>query len=1683
MTYESSPSDICIRRFDAAARRHPDRIAIEDGDACIDYATLAGRARALAKRLLASGIDRGSVVAVDLPRGIDAVVAILATHYVGGAYLPLGPHLPDARVETVLAESRAQAMIGALPRPIAHSVRQLVPDSQTLEIAESWSHGFPAPEMLAYVIYTSGSTGTPKGVAIEQEQLARLCDEFQAGFEATAEDRFSHLATPSFDASVWELWPALSLGATISIPDETVKRSPFDLLAWFDARRIDVAWLPTALTTELFRLPGAAREGLRLPRIITVAGERLSAFVPSGFPSAVFNCYGPTEDTVCTTLARVPERANAGDAASPSIGRALPGKYAILLDAEGMPVADGESGEIHIGGWGLTRGYLNRPDLTAERFVERELPTLGRVRLYRTGDLARRDARGDLHFIGRSDRQVNLHGYRIELSEVEHALRALPGVSDVVVREEDTADGDRALVGHVLMAAPAADSPAKASQGRALRQSLRNTLPEYMVPSTIFVYDAFPKTEHDKIDPTRLQRLNRDAEAGASRDTDVLSLAREILGADIDPSLGFVENGGNSVAGIRFCTRLAAVYGVRVSFRDLLALPSLDALAIRIAEQVGALGGPDDGAWIVRRRDDTTHANLKASPSQTLVWFLDRLEPCNPAYIAKAMVFLQGMLDVEALFASLQDLIDRHEIYRTRFEEDSGGVRQIIEPAWRLDVPIIEMPVIEARTDRGLLSSRCAEIMAERLSAPFDLREGKLVRFALVRIDDDMHALLHVEHHIVHDGWSYNVLLSELFASYRDHADRSRSESPDRPREPPFQFADFTLAQQAWSMSPHAENQRRYWQEQLKDAPALLELPTDRPRGEDATFVGDTLRETLPRALWLRCETLARRCGVTPFALVLAVFSLVLSRHARSRDICIGSGFANRNWTNAERILGMVINTVVLRTRIEEDETFQCLLGRTGQVVAGALANQELAFSEVVKMVNPSRIRGANPLFQVFMGFHDAPMEEIRLDGLDITVKEALGNGASKFDLSLVVIPRRGQIDGDGQDPVHMVWEFNTTLFPRSYVAGLKDGFLRALETVVDRPDIMVDDVPLLDSAEEARLVARLCPPPLALPEWSSIDAQVERIAHAEPRRPAIECVDESLDYGSLHERVLRIAGALADAGIGPGDRVAVGLRRRCHLVAALLAIHRVGACYVPVDPRYPRERTEYVLESACARLLLTEAAVGAAFDGVAMPQMDVVEATFTTAGAPPRAAMPEQVAYAIYTSGSTGKPKGVAISRAAFENFAAGITMRVGLRPEHRLLAVTSLSFDIAGLELLVPLTLGARIVIADEDTVFDGKAMAALIERREIDAMQATPATWRTLLASGWRPGRDFLALCGGEAMPPAMASALLDAGVDLFNLYGPTETTVWSTAQRVEHVQGGAVPIGEPIANTQLFLLDERMRMVPQGMAGQLYIGGAGLADGYVGRDDLTRERFVANPHLRLCPWSSSRLYATGDQVRIDGEGRLLYLSRIDDQVKVRGYRIELGEIEAALEVHPQVANATAHVAKGGDGEDILVAHVVVRDGDWNPAALTAHLEARLPYYMVPRVLAPIDALPLTPNGKVDRRRLPAIVAPAKASRIAPRTQTEMLVADAFATVLGVTDVGANDDFFALGGHSLQIVALLDRIAEGTGIAMRVRDVFSTSTVESLASTIDGKSAVARLLAVDEVWEENGYEEISI
>jgi amino acid adenylation domain-containing protein len=978
---------------------------------------------------------------------------------------------------------------------------------------------------------------------------------------------------------------------------------------------------------------------------------------------------------------------------------------------------------------------------------------------------------------------------------------------------------------------------------------------------------------------------------------------------------------------------------------------------------------------------------------------------------------LRGRLNIERFADAFRGIVRRHEALRTSFRSEDGRPVQIIEPIGDtvLEVPFEDLSGLPA----GEREARLAELAEEEARRPFDLRRAPLLRVRVVGLEEEDHAVLVTFHHVVSDGWSMGVLVNEVAALY------AGSELP----ELPIQYADFAVWQRGRLTGEWLEAEVEHWRSALDGTSTVLDLPADRPRPAVQSFRGRHLPVELPAALTEGVKALALRDGSTPFMVLLAGFEALLHRYTGQEDFLVGSPVANRTRQELEGLIGFFVNTLALRARLGGEPSFDELTGRVRQVTLDAYAHQDLPFERLVEALEPRRDLSRSPLFQVLFVLQNAPFEPLELPELTLEPLE-LESGTSKFDLSLYLMERP-----DG--PLGGFLEINTDLFEEATAFRMMDHFRTLLESAVASPEARISELALLSEAERRQVLEGWNGAETELPEVTVASLFREQ-AKRTPEAVALVQGEERLTYAELDRRSGLLAGWLREQGVGPESKVGIALERTPDLVLAVLGVLRSGGAYVPLDPSHPRERLDLILEAARPQLVLT-ALPDLGVEGVPSPAHPAQRA---------RDGEGSSLAYVLFTSGSTGRPKGVQIPQRALVNFLLSMAREPGLDASDTLLAVTTLSFDIAGLELLLPLILGARVELATREEAADAGLLGNLLSGATV--LQATPATWRMLLDAGWEGDGRLKALCGGEALPSELAARLLPRVGSLWNLYGPTETTIWSAVRQVTAGEEGAsLAVGGAIANTSLYVLDRRLEPAPVGVPGELCIGGAGLARGYLDAPDLTAERFVPDPfsHRR-----GGRMYRTGDLVRWRPDGRIEFLGRIDFQVKVRGFRIELGELEAALASHPSVRQAVAGVR----GQS-LVAWIV---GDAPARELREHLKGKLPEYMVPSSFVTLDAFPLTPSGKVDRKALPEPEAARDRQHLAPippRGPVEELIAGLWSELLGVSRVGAEDSFFELGGHSLLATQLVSRLRRAFGVEVPVRQLFETPTVAGLAGAV--------------------------
>ncbi|HYH79360.1 MAG TPA: amino acid adenylation domain-containing protein, partial [Longimicrobium sp.] len=1637
--------------FETQAARTPDAPALVSAHGeSLSYAELDARANRLAHHLRGLGVAPDVRVGICLERGVEMVVSLLAALKAGGAYVPLDPAYPAERLAYMLEDSAAavlltdSAIAAGLP---PHGAEVVLLDRAAEAIGRESAEPLRVavrPENLGYVIYTSGSTGRPKGVALPQAALVNLVEWLRGAIPPGA--RTLQFASLSFDMHFEEMFSAWSTGGAVVLITADEQRDPGALLRVLERERIERAMLPVVMLQQLAEEAQSRGESLPSLGEVMVAGEQLhvTPAVARLFQARpgrrLHNHYGPSETHVVTahTLGEDP----ASWPSHPPIGRPVSNTRIFLLDSALRPVPIGVPGELYIGGVALARGYLNRPALTAERFVPDPLATEPGARLYRTGDVARWRVDGEIEYLGRADHQVKIRGFRVEPGEVESLLGRHPGVREVVVTAREDRPGEKRLVAYLV---PSPDAPPSAGE---LRAWLRERVPEYLVPSAFVALEALPLTPTRKVDRKALPAPEGrdDAAAYQAPRTAAEEVLAEIWGAVLGVDRVGVEDnffalGGHSLVATRMVSRVREAFGVELPLRAVFEAQTVHALAARVE----ALRGTGAEAPPVAPADRS--GELPLSFAQQRLWFIDRLEPGIAAYNLPVALRLRGEIDPAGLAWALTELVRRHEVLRTTFAIGvDGGPVQVVHAPAPVALPVVDLSAV----DPAARDAQAGRLANEEASRPFDLARGPVLRCTLLRLGAADAVVLFTLHHIASDGWSMEILQREVTALYGAWTRGEDANLPDLP----VQYADHAVWQRRWLEGEVLARDLAYWRARLAGAPPVLALPTDRPRaaavGRRGAGHGFALTPELSRAL----RDLGRGEGATPYMTLLAAWQALLARHGAGDDVVVGTPVAGRTRLETEGLIGFFVNTLVIRTGFDGDPTFREVLASVREAVLEAQAHQDVPFERLVDELEVERSLSHAPLFQVLFTFRQAaPGDgELRLGAAEIEPL-ASGSGTVQFDLTL-------GMSGSG-DRLAGTISYRTALFDAATIERMAGRLVRLLERAAADPDARLSGLELVDEAERR-----------VLEGWNATardfgaDVCLHRLVEAQavrtPDAAAVVFEGEALSYGELDRRANQLAHHLRRHGVGPEVRVAVCAERSPELVVALLGVLKAGGAYVPVDPANPAERIAHTLRDAGAAVLLTQARHLDRLPPVEARTLALDAAWGEVAGepgtAPETGVTPGHLAYVIYTSGSTGRPKGAMNTHRGVVNRLAWMQEMFGLRADEAVLQKTPYSFDVSVWELFWPLMVGSRLVLARPEGHRDPAYLVETIRRERITTAHFVPSMLQAFLEHPEAEALPGLArvVCSGEALPAALAARFHARlpGTELHNLYGPTEAAVDVTAWRCLPGAAGPVPIGRPVANTRMHVLDAALRPQPVGVPGELFIAGVQVGRGYLGRPALTAAAFVPDPRS---PEPGARMYRTGDRARWLATGELEYLGRVDFQLKVRGFRIEPGEIEAELLRHPGVREAVVLARDDRAGEKRLVAYVVA-DAWPGAEALRAHLSARLPDYMVPGALIALDALPLTPSGKVDRRALPEPDLAAEGAYVAPRTAAEEVLAEIWGEVLGVERVGVADGFFELGGHSLIATRVVSRTRQAFGVELPLRAVFEAQTVRALAARVE-------------------------
>ncbi|MFO2181118.1 pyoverdine non-ribosomal peptide synthetase PvdD [Pseudomonas aeruginosa] len=1659
------------QRFEEQARQRPQAVALILDEQRLSYGELNARANRLAHCLIARGVGADVPVGLALERSLDMLVGLLAILKAGGAYLPLDPAAPEERLAHILDDSGVRLLLTQghllerLPRQAGVEVLAidgLVPDGY----AESDPLPTLSADNLAYVIYTSGSTGKPKGTLLTHRNALRLFSATEAWFGFDERDVWTLFHSYAFDFSVWEIFGALLYGGRLVIVPQWVSRSPEDFYRLLCREGVTVLNQTPSAFKQLMAVACSADMATQQPalRYVIFGGEALDLqslrpwFQRFGDrqPQLV-NMYGITETTVHVTYRPVSEADLEGGLVSP-IGGTIPDLSWYILDRDLNPVPRGAVGELYIGRAGLARGYLRRPGLSATRFVPNPFPGGAGERLYRTGDLARFQADGNIEYIGRIDHQVKVRGFRIELGEIEAALAGLAGVRDAVVLAHDGVGGTQ-LVGYVV-----ADSAEDAERLReSLRESLKRHLPDYMVPAHLMLLERMPLTVNGKLDRQALPQpdasLSQQAyrAPGSELEQRIAAIWAEILGVErVGLDDNFFELGGHSLLATRVISRVRQEQQLDASLKALFERPALEAFA-------QGLERTTDAVSTIPLAD--RQQPLALSFAQERQWFLWQLEPESAAYHIPSALRLRGRLDVDALQRSFDSLVARHETLRTRFRLEGGRSYQQVQPAVSVSIER------EQFGEEGLIE-RIQAIVVQ----PFDLERGPLLRVNLLQLAEDDHVLVLVQHHIVSDGWSMQVMVEELVQLYAGYSQGLDVVLPALP----IQYADYALWQRSWMEAGEKERQLAYWTGLLGGEQPVLELPFDRPRPARQSHRGAQLGFELSRELVEAVRALAQREGTSSFMLLLASFQALLYRYSGQADIRVGVPIANRNRVETERLIGFFVNTQVLKADLDGRMGFDELLAQARQRALEAQAHQDLPFEQLVEALQPERNASHNPLFQVLFNHQseirsvtpEVQLEDLRLEGL------AWDGQTAQFDLTL-----------DIQEDENGIWasfDYAADLFDASTVERLAGHWRNLLRGIVANPRQRLGELPLLDAPERRQTLSEWNPAQREYAVQGTLQQRFEEQARQRPQAVALILDEQRLSYGELNARANRLAHCLIARGVGADVPVGLALERSLDMLVGLLAILKAGGAYLPLDPAAPEERLAHILDDSGVRLLLTQGHLLERLPrqaGVEVLAIDGLVLDGYAESDPLPTLSADNLAYVIYTSGSTGKPKGTLLThRNALRLFSATEAW-FGFDERDVWTLFHSYAFDFSVWEIFGALLYGGCLVIVPQWVSRSPEDFYRLLCREGVTVLNQTPSAFKQLMAvacsadmATQQPALRYV-IFGGEALDLQSLRPWFqrfgDRQPQLVNMYGITETTVHVTYRPVSEadLKGGLVsPIGGTIPDLSWYILDRDLNPVPRGAVGELYIGRAGLARGYLRRPGLSATRFVPNP---FPGGAGERLYRTGDLARFQADGNIEYIGRIDHQVKVRGFRIELGEIEAALAGLAGVRDAVV-LAHDGVGGTQLAGYVVAdsaEDAERLRESLRESLKRQLPDYMVPAHLMLLERMPLTVNGKLDRQALPQPDASlSQQAYRAPGSELEQRIAAIWAEILGVERVGLDDNFFELGGHSLLLLMLKERIGDTCQATLSISQLMTHASVAEQAACIEGQARESLLVPLN-------------
>ncbi len=1693
--------DVCIHEiFAAQSKRTPEAVAVVYEDEQITYRELDRKTNQLARHLQSSGVRPETAVGICVERSTEMMIGLLGILKAGGSYVPLDPAYPKDRLAFILKDAKVQVLltqerlIDALPE---HGAQVICLDSSWKMIAEE-SEAMPVndvtPENLAYVIYTSGSTGRPKGVCVEHRQLVNYVKSIIERLALPAGGSFATGAAFAADLGNTAIFPSLVLGGRLHVISQERVSEAGALADYMRRHPIDCLKIVPSHLSALLAHPDAEQI---LPRLRLILGgeasawhliKRIRALAPD---CLIFNHYGPTEATVGVLTYRFDEDQKDERSATLPLGRPIANTQIYLLDSRLQPVSSWLPGEVYIGGDNLARGYLDRPELTAEKFIPNCFGDEPGSRLYRTGDLARHLSDGSIEFLGRKDQQVKIRGFRIEPGEIEAALADHPVVQQAVVLVRESKTGDKYLVAYVTAA------PESRVIANELRNWLGNRLPYYMVPSAFLKLDSIPLTPNGKIDHRAFPAPD-ETNTGSDQSIVPLRTAVEDVVEGIWLSVlnlervgvheRFFELGGHSLLATQVIARVRAIFQVEISLRNFFEQPTVAGLAAEIEKAMREARGILAPPIVPVARD----RNLPLSYAQQRLWFLDQMESGNVFYNIPMAIRIVGTLDMLALEKSFNEIIRRHEALRTRFETVEGRPVQVIMAASPLKLEVNDLRSLPEQ-------ERQQEVMREarqEAGTGFDLSRGPMLRVRMVRVGEQEYVLVVVMHHIISDGWSMGVMIREVAGLYEAY--REGRESPLAELE--IQYADYAVWQREWLRGEELERQVEYWKKQMEGAPSLLELPTDRPRPEVQSYRGSHEKLRLTGEMSERLRELSRREGVTLFMTLLAAFQVLLSRYSGQQDILISTGIANRTRAETESLIGFFVNTLVLRSDLSGNPSFRELLKQVREVTLGAYAHQDMPFELLVEALQPERNASYTPIFQVMMVLQNATPREVRMPTLELMPLEREQTTA-KFDLTLFV-------EEQGQEMACWM-EYNTDLFNQSTIRQMLESYEQLLEEVIKQPDAELEAIPMISAQEREQLRTAM----EVGGEQESIVEMIGRAVEAHRHSPALRSAGKDVSYEELDEKTNRLANYLLMSGASKATVVAIMAEDVTEVIVAIIATMKAGCAFMPMDGGLPLNRLAAMMEVSRPAYLIADsksaAKLSRAVEGAKhtarlisvdedVEQDDCGENVeyvgryleCEASCAPDVVSSPDDLSYIYFTSGSTGVPKAIAGRLKGIDHFIRWEIETLGLDETVRVSQLLPLTFDGSLRDIFVGLCAGGVVCVPESrDVVKDVSKLIRWLDEQRVTLVHCVPSLMRAMLNEGMKQeelGSLRQVVMAGEALLPADVGRwkqIYGERVELINLYGTSETTMAKFSYRVREgdERKPSIPVGKPIRGAEVLLLNRKGEPCGAGTVGEIYIRTPYRSLGYYNQPELTSEAFIRNPFSED---DSDIVYRTGDLGRELEDGNYEYLGRRDQQVKVRGMRVELGEIENLLRKQEGIKDVAVIDREDASGYNYLCAYVVIEEGV-KIEEINRVMEEELAEYQVPGAYVEMEELPRTISGKVDRRRLPR-----PGERRAgmeeyegPRSEVEERLVGMWGEMLGIGQIGIRDNFFRIGGHSLMATQVVSRVREEYGVEIELREMFEGPTVAGLGERIEEAQRVGEGLEAPTIGRASRDQEIPL